>query len=637
MSTSLATGRVAKVVGSGSLSYSSGLAIVLLAALLTHLPTSFSTLATDDFLIRANIMGDQALFDAGFSNANPNKPFLERLSSAFHFYSPQASTLSEYQAYGNLPWWASDEAKMTPLRPISAFTHWIDFQLAPDSFQFQVFHTLIYVLLYAFFAFRLFVRLSPSIAIATLASALLVLDYSNYVNYSWIAARNVFIAAAFSCATLERFIEWRQKDSAIALSLSLILFGLALFSAEGSIALTGYLFAYVVFAEKFSVNNTVKALLPFALLVLAWRWLYNVQGYGASGISLYVDPAHSPLEFFASLFQTLPVLLAATLTTIDGALPSFAPPYKVWFSIAGFLIVAGSSFIVYPLLKHNKLARFMFAGSIIAAVPASALVSASPRGAVFISIGFFWVLANWIAWALNHPKRFARIAGVGLLSIHSVIPATLAFLLSSTLLPITYKSDKQFESVAHLIEGQNRPLVMINTRAPNREFYLPFTWHYEYATIPSSINLLAPGMTSFHLTRIDEFRFEIHAPQGLPITANTPIRDEDGQSPPISEVYYLQMLQGLFTRAETQYPVGTKRKAGLLSVTVLETQGNAPTKIAIDFDPAHPPDEMAWQYYNWQTREYQLATPMEPGESRYYPGPLDRKRANLVEVCIDCA
>ena len=126
-----------------ALSYRAGLFIVLLAALLTHLPTSFGSFSTDDYLIRANTVGDAALYSHGFAKADPDKPLWRSLLDGFHFYTPDAGTLAAYREYGNLPWWTADRATMNPFRPVAAFTHWLDFQIAPDSFSFQSFHTLL--------------------------------------------------------------------------------------------------------------------------------------------------------------------------------------------------------------------------------------------------------------------------------------------------------------------------------------------------------------------------------------------------------------------------------------------------------------------------------------------------------------
>lgn len=620
-----------------SLSFRTGLALVLLVTIATHLPMPFGNLSTDDFLIRANIMGNTALYERGLINANPGKPLLQRLGDAFHFYSPEQSTLQAAQEYGSLPWWSSQEAKMSPLRPVSALTHWLDFHIAPASFQFQAFHSLLYLLLYAYCGYRLFWRISPTPTIAVLASLLLVVDYSHYINFSWIAARNVFIAGAMSCAMLERFIAWRQSGHSSTLAASLALFAIALLAAESSIAITGYLFAYLLFIEKTKLINMIRPLLPFALMVILWRFIYSFLGYGASGISLYVDPGHSPHEFISALLITMPQLLASSIIGIDGAVPSLSPDITIWAAIICGLIAILCLRLILPLLQQNEWVRFMLLGSLIAAIPASALVSAGSRGGLFISIGFFWILSMWLHQATqkSKPKR-TRFLASGVIGLHLIVPTLLAFLLSSTLLPIAFRSDMQFESIEKSLRNDAKPLVVINSRAPNREFYLPYQWQFQHGVTPTKINSLAPGITSFYLERLSELDFELTAPQGLPLTSKAPITDMKGNSPTQSEVYYIQLLQGLFTSLHTQYYKGTTRKAGDMRITVVETTQGSPSRIRINFTANADPDQMIWQMYDWEQREYKAISPLDIGEKRFFPGPVDIDKGNLFKLCWNC-
>lgn len=619
------------------LSYGMGLGLVLLVALLTHMPLPFNDLSTDDYLIRANIAGDELLYEKGLVKADPDKSFARSLSEAFHFYSSEAGTVSAYQDYGNLPWWAAEDPKMTPWRPLSAFTHWLDYQFAPASFQFQALHSLLFFMLYAYCVFRLFWKLSPYTSVAVLATLLQVVDYSHFMNFGWIAARNVFIAGAAGCLMLEAFIEWRQRQQSGALGWSLFFFAVTLLAAESGIALTGYLFAYVLFMEKTTLVNKVKALLPFALLVVLWRLVYNLQGFGASGISLYVDPVHSPLEFLTALVTTLPALLAGAITTLDGALPSLSPELRGGVVLVCAAIALLGAWLIMPLLRSQALVRFMLLGSLLAAVPASALVSGGSRSGLFVSIGFFWILALWLHDRLMMSSIWSKLFAYGVLLLHLVLPAVVSFAVSSTLLPVVYQSDQQYESVSRaLLSDDEKSLVVVNSRAPNREFYLPFNWRYEYGVVPESLNVLAPGMASFYLTRNSQREFELRAPVGLPLTAKAEISSLDGDVPSISEVYYLQMLQGLFTEANTQYREGDRRQSGNMTVRVAEVIEGRPSRVVIKFDADVDPDAMAWQWYDWETRRYLAMTNFFVNETRFFAGPLDSERKDLVRWCRDC-
>ena len=93
------------------LSYRMGLMLVFFVVVLTHIPLPFNSPSTDDYLIRANLVGDKTLYDKGMILASPDKSFLQGISQAFHFYSEPAGTVQAYLNYGNLPWWVATDPK----------------------------------------------------------------------------------------------------------------------------------------------------------------------------------------------------------------------------------------------------------------------------------------------------------------------------------------------------------------------------------------------------------------------------------------------------------------------------------------------------------------------------------------------
>lgn len=622
-----------------TLSYRAGLFIVLMVALLTHLPTSFGTFSTDDYLIRAMTTGDPALLSHGFAKADPAKPLWRSLLDAFHFYTPDAGTLATYRDYGNLPWWTADRATMNPFRPVAAFTHWLDFQIAPDSFSFQSFHTLLYVLLFAFCGYRLFWRISPVPSVAVLAALMLIVDFSHLLNFNWIAARNVFIAGALGCAALERFLVWRQTGSLTALGVSLLLFATGLLTAEASIALGGYLFAYLVLVERCSVQRMILLLLPYGAVVLVWRLAYNWLGFGADGIGLYVDPGRSLGEFLVSAVQTLPVMLGSLLTTVDGVLASMAPGLRIWIVVASAVLTVICTLPLVPLVRQNPWVRFMLVGSMLAAVPGSALISAGPRSGLFLAIGFFWLMAMWLHWLVRDAnQRLNRVLLGAILCVHLFLPALAGFIYTSQLLPVAYADDEQFGSVARPMQAAagRRTLVIVNAPAPNLAYYLPFEWRYEHGLVPDAMNLLAPGLVTFDLKRVSAREFDLVAPTGLPLDHTRALEDLNGHSPSFSSAYSYQLLQGLFTSPDTLMSVGFQRESATLRVTVRELVEGRPSRLRIEFTGRDQPEDRVWQWYDWKTREYRAMEVPAIGTTRHFAGPFDTQIEPAVRLCINC-
>lgn len=622
-----------------SLSYKSGLGIVLLVALLTHLPFSGGVLATDDYMIRAMISGDSALFEAGFTKADPDKGFWQGLNDAFHFYSPDEGTVQQYREYGNLAWWSSDDARMNPWRPLSALTHWVDFQIAPASYNFQLMHSLVYVLLFAYCAYGLFWRLSDRSSIAVLAAILLMVDFSHLVNFNWVAARNVFIVGALGCASLHRFLIWREAKTTASLLISLSLFVLTLLSAESSIAITGYFFAWLWLVERMRAGQIVRTLFPFAVVVVAWRLVYNVAGFGADNISLYVDPVRDPAGFLASVVQSLPLRIASLILTVDSTMASMSATAKIWASLVSLLFVLACLWLIRPLLKSSPLVRFMLTGSVLAAIPACALITVGPRAGLFTSIGFFWVLSVWLhsLMAPHRSKVWKTLAGM-ILCLHVFLPMLLGFVYTSRLLPVVFKDDMEFESVERPLHEANGQLslVVLNTPAPNTQFYLPFEWQLAEGVFPQSVNMLVPGFTTFDLKRLSLRDFEMHAPSGFPLSGGQPVRDLEGQEKTFSAINSYNLVQGLMTNDNDQYRAGQTFRSGDMLATVQTVENGMVTRVHIRFDDDVEMNNLVWQRYDWTTRQYHSMDAPEVGDKLRVAGPLDMQSSNQVQLCLGC-
>lgn len=611
------------------LSRRSGLLVVLLVALLTHLPGAFSRLASDDFMIRANVAGDPVLAARGFMLADTSQSFWNQVSNAFHFYNPAAGTTDLYQDYGNLPWWSSEDAKMNPWRPLSATTHWLDARIAPDSFALQALHSLLYVLLMATMAYRLFLRIGSQISVAVLGALFLVVDAGHVMSFSWIAARNVFIAVALGCYALEQFWLWREESRHWAFVRSALAFLAALLSAENSLSILAYMGAYLLFIERGGLLRKVVLLAPYLLIVLVWRLVYNWLGFGADDIGLYLDPGNDPVAFLGSIFKVLPLVLSSLITGVDGVASGVAPDLRIWVSVAGAVLLLICLPLIRRLLRDSPLARAMLLGSVLAAVPACTLVSAGTRAGAFAAIGFFWLLARWVHLLLDDPRWRADKFVVGaVLCFHLFLPGLGAFLITSTLLPVTYTDDGQFSSVQRAYPaGRTGPsLVVVNSPTINNDYYLPFDWRFNHGAIPETMNVLAPGLVSLDLKRLSARVFELSAPAGLPLHNRHTVSSLDGHRPLLSSAYGAQMLQGLVASPAQPLNVGDRRYSGDMRVTVLALTENRPSRLQIEFFDDDMPDSMVWQYYDWRKRQYVAMPVPAVGEILRFPGPFDLVR-----------
>ena len=55
------------------------------------------------------------------------------MMNLFVFLDWEDPALKSLTEYGVLPWWVGDNVKLAFWRPLTSLTHWMDYQLWPDS------------------------------------------------------------------------------------------------------------------------------------------------------------------------------------------------------------------------------------------------------------------------------------------------------------------------------------------------------------------------------------------------------------------------------------------------------------------------------------------------------------------------
>ena len=107
--------------------------ILAIGAILVMLPALKTGLFWDDLPQRAVELRPSQLPPRMHETGNPvdSGSFSTVLRDLFFNRSPQDMALEKN--YGILPWWTPDNLRLGLWRPVTAFTHWLDYQLFPDS------------------------------------------------------------------------------------------------------------------------------------------------------------------------------------------------------------------------------------------------------------------------------------------------------------------------------------------------------------------------------------------------------------------------------------------------------------------------------------------------------------------------
>jgi len=379
-------------------------AVLTLAAIVVSLPAVGTGLLTDDFVQRAILIGPSPCVDrlseAGLAPEGSGnlRHALQRMYVTVH---PEEN-LGSLRAYGALPWWTYDGFRVAFWRPVAALTCWLDYRLFPESFELMHLHSILWFAAVIFGVAALYRRVAGVAWIGGLAALMYLLDDSSYFPTMWIANRNLLISLFFAILTLLVHDRWRRQEWRPGAIIAPVCLLVSVLAAEAGIATFAYLFAYEVVLGQGRLIRRGLALVPSIVVVVLWRLLYNLQGYGANGGGFYFDPAREPVGYLLAVLHRLPFLLGGQWTTVPPDLYGFVPPATrvlLWLFLA--LAVVLIPVALLPLLRANRRAVFWLLGMYGSALPFCATIPMG-RTLPFVAIGAFGLLAEFIAgWLMS--------------------------------------------------------------------------------------------------------------------------------------------------------------------------------------------------------------------------------------------
>jgi hypothetical protein len=391
--------------------------LALLAFLLT-LPSLRAGLIMDDYFHRIYLLH---LGELGAS-ANP-------VWDLFAF--APARLVGSLQEAGILPWWSDPGINIALGRPLTALTHMLDYALWPDSPALQHLHSLLWYALGVGLVTALYRRLHACAAAAGLAGLLFAVEDAHAMNAGWLASRNALLCLVFGVGMLHLHVSWCRTRASRHLILALFLFAAGLGCGEAVLGAAGCVVAWQLTCEKGSWRERILPIAPYAVIVILWRWLYNLHGYGVQGSDLYIDPGQQPLHFLGAMGERLPLLLTAQWLQAPVDMWLVLPrPAQAAASAVAALLTACLLGIFWNLLRHSALARFWALSMVLSLVP---LCAAFPmdRLLLFAGIGGFGLMAAlaescglWPWQKTRSGSRTRRVALV-LLILHGPLAAAL--------------------------------------------------------------------------------------------------------------------------------------------------------------------------------------------------------------------
>ncbi|MFT3859443.1 MAG: hypothetical protein QM742_18735 [Aquabacterium sp.] len=573
-------------------------ALVLLGLLMVA-PVIRAGLSMDDFLHWS------ILFEGPMVEKHPGSPW-----GLFHFVSGDPAQIRSLKESGLLMWWASDDLRMAFWRPLSEFTHWLDYRLWPHQPAWMHVHSLLWYGALLLLLSRLYLTLSPSVpAWASLAVLFFIASRLHLPAVAWVAARNQLISACFAVACITAFHLWRVQGRRVQGLVAAVMLALALLSAEAGVFALGYLVAHVLIYPRQAKHDVArvrdtwrarfKDLLPFLVIVLVWRLLYASLGYGSTGSGHYIDPGAHPARFLEALVTRLPTLLLAQTWGAPSAVSTLLPlGQQQLFAVAaaaltGLWIVAAKRHGLW----RSTLARFLATGAVLSLLPLCASEAADRLllGAEVGASGLFALLLTHM-WERGRP---AKTDGWHTRGAWWIACASMAVHLGwfplQKVLQTSYQKEAFQQGVLDplsLPDGRGDPaarVVLINPPMAFMTIYYPSTRHLHGVDNPASMHTLANGM------------------QGLTMTIDS--ADTLTLRGPRSMSFVDRFSRDVITRP---FKVGEPIAAGAFEATVTELSAEGFPQ-AVRFRFSRPLNDPDWRFYLWTEAGYVPYVPPRPG------------------------
>lgn len=598
--------------------------VLAVAAFIIMLPALRAGLLNDDLCHRAELIGlsriNEQLFDVGLADEDSGR-LSKAVSDLFVSVSPDKN-LERLKNYGALPWWTYEGLRVSFWRPVSSFTHWLDYRVFANSVVMMHVHNILWFTAVIFLVSILYRQLIKPGWIAGLAAVLYVLDDNSYFPAMWIANRNIFLSLFFAVLTLLAHQRWRQHHSLVAAIVAPFCLLGSLLSAEAGIATFAYLFAYAITVERRSWIRRGLSLSPAVLVIVLWRIIHNAKGYGTYGGVFYLDPVREPLHYAWAVVERGSFLLASQWTSLPAEIFGFIPDaakMQYWLILTILVILILIAFL--PLLHRSRLARFWLMGMYLSVLPVCATIPMN-RNLLFVGIGAFGLIAQFVGGFLVKeswlPKsRLWRTPGwvlcIMLLLIHLPM-AGVGRLTAPKVTSLVVDEVKSTMEIGSLPGLENQDLVIVNAPNPASFIYMPFLRAYEGQPLPRAIRVLAPGFGPLEVFRTGKKALVLRARSGNLLTCK--------QGKRLNFVYLYEYLSDV---RSSEHPLRVGDRIGLprFSVEVIAVDDDGfPAEALFTFAVLLDDPSLRWLQWDWDNESYKSFSVPAIGERSEVAGPF---------------
>jgi hypothetical protein len=582
-------------------------AVLAIGAILVMLPALKTGLFMDDLPQRAVELSPSQLPPRMHETGNPadSGSFPTVLCDLFDVgfaRNPQCMALAKN--YGTLPWWTPADFRASLCRPVTAFTHWLDYRLFPDSPALMHAHNIAWFAAIVFLITVVYRKLMGAGWAAGLAALLFLLDVNTYFPVAFVANRGFFLSLFAGLLCLYEHHQWRSAKSRSGLALSALFLALSLFAEESGASTFAFILAYALVLEPGSFRRRALTILPSVLVIVLWRAVYTLSGFGLFHLGYYIDPAREPLEFARVVIPRAMVLLGGQLAGVaPDLLLAVSPSLQAKVTALYCVPVVAALAVFLPRVRRDKTAAFWLAVMVLAAIPLATIVPLS-KNLGFVAVGAYGLIASVVAGLITRQNRWpewpaGRILAwiaCGLLILIHVPGAVAGRVVVANAAPSVLNRVGQLSDPGDWPGIGNDNVIIVNTPLPVACCVAPFYKAYHHLTLPKTMRMLVPGCTGFDVRRTDD--------KTLVIQSKAPDIFACDDVGPCHGAYACRNMN-LFL-GEPKCKKGDRYDVGSLTVEVLETDASdLPSRVAFRFDTSLDSPDFHWFQFDWQTRLYQ--------------------------------
>jgi len=424
----------------------------------------------------------------------------------FVFASGDTTENRQLMDAGIFPWWAAPDVKLAFMRPVSSLVYRLDHLLWPDSAAAMQAHSLLWLGLSLLAVWHFYARFAGPRWVAALALALYALDDARGPTVGWISNRNALIALTLSVPTILWHDRWCKQRLRASVLWSVLALALGLLAGESAVASVGYLVAYAWHLDRRPWRTRLLSLVPYVVVVAAWRITYVALGYGVRASGVYVDAGTEPLTFLGLLAQRAPLLLTGQLGlpwSDLGVLYPFVGPRVPMMALlgttAGLLLLA---LACAPLLKEDRLARFFLTGMLLATVPVCSTFPAD-RLLSFVGLGGMGFVARVMSHALTDSRRTRTVLVAGMFGVvHLVLGPLLLPLRARSMETVAQWYDLAERSVPQTADITDKTLILVSVPGDPFAAFIPIIRASRGQPHAARQRWLATGLTQIEIERL---------------------------------------------------------------------------------------------------------------------------------------